>query len=144
MVTKNLSPFPKSDILWLLFGICYSLHTVMFLYYIFLTVTVGVPFPYSSIISTSKKLECVLYFLDVECSKAMVVFEVLGVHFVLTSFGYWTGLLLSVFSDFVCCPNIFSYLLWQRSFILSGLFGQQVNFFHYFGPVLKISNLHGS
>ena len=81
---------------------------MLFLDDIFLTVAVSVTFNSSSIISKPKTLESVLVLLGVNVSKAMVVFEVLGVDFVLTYFGYFIGLFLSILSNFVCHPAILS------------------------------------
>ena len=59
---------------------------MLFIDHILLTVVVFVAFISSSIIIISKILEFVLAFLEVEFSKAIVVFEFLGVDFLLTHF----------------------------------------------------------
>ena len=123
---KIISFFPSSYVIWLLFGPRSFIPTELFIDNHFLTVALGVAFSSYSIIRTSKPYKSILTFLEVKCSKAMLVFELSGIDFVLTSFGYSIGLFLSVFSDFVCLPEMLPYLFWQRinfslAFLVSGI-----------------------
>ena len=67
----------------------------MFIVALFLYVVYGVEFSSSSTMNTSKTLESVLVFLNLERSKVIVFSELLGDIFVLTFFGLFSGLFLS-------------------------------------------------
>ena len=112
MVTKKY-PFSELYVLWLLFLLCYSLHTVMFLDCPFLTIAVGVTFTSSSLISSPKTLEYVLALLEVEYSNTMVASELSGVDFLLTSFWWFNGLFFQLLSLFLValpfCLHLLSY-----------------------------------
>ena len=122
MVKKTLS---QSDVFWLFLTPRYSLPTSLFLDDNFFNIAVGVVFTSSSTIRTSKTIDYDHDFLEVYCSKVVVVSEVSGVYFVLTFFVVLISLFLSELSDFVfhrdifphCSDKLSSYywLVWNMS-----------------------------